>query len=86
MKNAFGMIKGILIAVALVVAASEAEDSTPGSGSAKKAKAISTLLPVLAPVLPDFLEPVLAAFLPTLIDIAVSWANKTGFFDELSGK
>lgn len=80
MKKAFDLALTIFSVVALVVAAIEAENDAPGGGAAKKAQAIEKLLPILAPIVPDFLEPLLASLLPFVIDMAVKYANQSGFF------
>lgn len=80
-KSTFDTVSAIFGAVALVVATIEAENDAPGAGAAKKAEAVAKLTPLLNSIVPDAWEPVLAVFLPVLVDLVVKAANQTSFFD-----
>lgn len=77
------LVKKILTTTLLVASAVEMEISDPGSGAQKKARATELLLQALDPLLPDWLNPVLAHLSGFLIDTVVAVANRTGFFGQL---
>jgi sulfite exporter TauE/SafE len=81
MKTAQMVISGLL----LIVTAVELEAQGNGiKGEEKQKAAIAKFQEILAPVLPNWIEPVANALLPMLINVIVGWASKTGFFGQLA--
>lgn len=78
-------VKQVFAGVLLAIMATEmGSQGDPIKGEEKKAKAVEQFAKALDPVLPDWLNPVVHGFLDLMIDNAVAWANRSGFFAQLS--
>lgn len=82
----FKVAQQVLVGVLLVAAAVELESQGNGQkGEEKKQAAIRKFQETVDPLLPDWLNPVIAGVLGMLIDTVVAWATRTGFFGQLAG-
>jgi tellurite resistance protein len=79
--------KQIFAAMVLAVMAVEADADGDGTkGEAKKAAAIAKFQQALKGLLPEWLVPVAANCADFLVETAVGWAKRQGFFAQLSAE
>ena len=81
--NPIALLFQIVMAIFGAITAAEMENDTPGSGAAKKARAVQIINDILDPIVPDVVESVVHSIVAKLIDVAVSVLNKSGFFGGL---